>query len=324
MALSRLAYGGAAQQQADIIACLKAAPVNDATNAAMASMLIRQQLPSKKHEKHEWFEPFFPSSKERVKPASLLAQLTERGLTAADQLLALVRAGTNDEVWNTYHEAVATCIYQLLQQRSDLLRQLLDELETALTEKHWIHHRIVLAALALCAASMPALFNMSRADVEQLLLRASTNAGSFNSRRFAITTLSYLRVITSAVLEALLRLVDDTSVVQEDVIAAAQRFNRLDASLSESLPPALVQALHGPSSARAYVAIKLLEALGTSAAAEITPGIRRQIVAALADALHDEWSHGSVWLYKNGQIVEEGTIDQHLYTALLRVAGLVG
>ena len=65
----------------------------------------------------------------------------------------------------------------------------------------------------------------------------------------------------------------------------------------------------------------MLETLGTSQAAEVTPGLRRQIESALAAAIQDERSRQVVWLYDDGEIKENGTLDQHMMQALLRVAG---
>jgi DNA polymerase IIIc chi subunit len=165
---------------------------------------------------------------------------------------------------------------------------------------------------------MPARFNRSAADLEPLLLRATRNLDSFNARRFAITALSYLRVITPEVLTALLRLVGDTQEVQDDALAAAGRFNRLHPSLGQALPQELVAALTDPSALRARAAVRLLEALGTSPAASSAPGLRRQIVAALAAALQDPNSRRYVWVSAK---TSDGTLDQDLWQALLRVAG---
>jgi hypothetical protein len=181
-----------------------------------------------------------------------------------------------------------------------------------------------LAALAELSTSAPGFFNQAGASLPHLLLQASRSPGSFNARRFAITAISYLREITPAMLDALLRLTGDESAVQRDVIAATGRFNRLHPSFGGALPAALVDALYGASSVRAFVAVKVLETLGVSTAARTAPALRQRIVDALAGALRDEQSRRPVWLWKNGAIVQEGTLDQHLYAALLRVAGFSG
>ena len=80
-----------------------------------------------------------------------------------------------------------------------------------------------------------------------MLLAATRNAESHSVRRFAITALSSLRIITSPVLIALLRLAGDIKVVFDDVLVAVKRFNRLDPSFGHALPLALTDALLGES-----------------------------------------------------------------------------
>jgi hypothetical protein len=88
--------------------------------------------------------------------------------------------------------------------------------------------------------------------------------------------------------------------------------------LGQALPQELVAALTDPSALRARAAVRLLEALGTSPAAQSAPGLRRQIVAALAAALQDPNSRRYVWVSAE---TSNGTLDQDLWQALLRVAG---
>ncbi|MBO9366870.1 MAG: hypothetical protein J7466_19145, partial [Roseiflexus sp.] len=245
--------------------------------------------------------------------------LAQRQLDPERQLRALLAAGTDDDVWDDfYHGRIALAIRELLAQHEEVWSLLLDDLRAALDDGDWQRHRIALAGLARSAEAMPARFNRSAADLEPLLLRATRNLDSFNARRFAITALSYLRVITPEVLTALLRLVGDTQEVQDDALAAAGRFNRLHPSLGQALPQELVAALTDPSALRARAAVRLLEALGTSPAASSAPGLRRQIVAALAAALQDPNSRRYVWVSAE---TSDGTLDQDLWQALLRVAG---
>ncbi len=165
---------------------------------------------------------------------------------------------------------------------------------------------------------MLACLNRSAADLEPLLLWASADTDSLDTRRFAITALSYLRVITPEVLAALLHLAGNTEEVRNDALAAAGRFNRRHPSLGQALPPALIAALTDPSALRARTAVRLLEALGTSPAASSAPGLRRQIVQALAAALQAPNSRRPVWVSAEEA---DGTLDRDLYQALLRVAG---
>ncbi|MDW8147275.1 MAG: hypothetical protein RMJ48_13430 [Roseiflexaceae bacterium] len=240
-----------------------------------------------------------------------------------DRLAALLAAGTDNDVWGDYHERIADAIRDLLTAHDDLLPELLTLLHAPLTDETWPAQRIALAALAQCAAAMPERFNdlAATSDLVTLLLAITAHPHSFSARRFAIIALAALREINADVLAALFRLAGDTATVQDDVIAAAQRLNRLHPALGERLPEELVQALTGESAIRAYVAAQVLEALGASAATMITPGLRRQIVTVLADALRDPRSRRSVWRWDGDDIKEDGTLDQHFYRALLRVAG---
>lgn len=260
---------------------------------------------------------------------AVLARLAALRPDPVSQLYGLLAAGQDDDylgIWEPklpahlmgYHERIAAVIRDLLQKHAGLWALLLAELRLALSAGEWQRHRIALVALTRCAEAMPAQFNMSAADLEPLLLQASQDAGSFHSRRFAITCLSYLRVITPKVLTALLYLAGDTRVVCNDALAAAARFNRLDPSLGEALPAELTDALTGPSVLRARTAARLLQALGTSQAAQAAPGLRRQIVQALAAALQHPGSRRPVWISVDET---DGTLDQDLYQALLRVAG---
>ena len=214
--------------------------------------------------------------------------------------------------------------YAVAGMRNELLPRLLDELRASLDgveAKNWQRNRIVLACVAACAEALPGLFNQAAADLEALLLQATQVAGSFSTRRFAITALSYLRTISPAVLDALLTVAADIPIVQADALAAADRFYRLAPALGRDLPPGLLAALRSESSAVAYTAVRLLQALGLSPAAGALPGLRSQIVAALSDALHEPASRREVWLMKGDSIEQEGTLDQHLYSALLVVEG---
>lgn len=313
VALLALAYLAPRLETADqdrVDRLLVTAAASPEADAAQVRRLVNRQL-----------EPssFFGRERDQFEPAALLTALAQRQPDPERQLRALLAAGTDDDVWDDfYHGRIALTIRELLAQHEELWSLLLDELRTALDEGDWPRHRIVLAGLARSAEAMPARFNRSAADLEPLLLRATRDLNSFNTRRFAITALSYLRVITPEVLAALLRLVGDMEKVRDDALAAAGRFNRLHPSLGQALPSALVAALTDLSALRARAAIRLLEALGTSPAAQSVPGLRQQIIETLATALQDHGSRRLVWVS-----VEEadGTLDQDLYQALLRVAG---
>ncbi|MDN5270674.1 hypothetical protein QTO31_01675 [Chloroflexus sp. MS-CIW-1] len=307
-ALARLAHHLAAGDQERVDRSLAAAAALPEADAALVRRLVNRQP-----------KPSLYNERDQFDPAALLEALAQRQLDPERQLRALLAAGTDDDVWDDfYHGRIALAIRELLAQHEEVWSLLLDDLRAALDDGDWQRHRIALAGLACSAEAMPARFNRSAADLEPLLLRATRNLDSFNARRFAITALSYLRVITPEVLAALLRLVGDTQEVRDDALAAVGRFNRLHPSLGQALPQELVAALTDPSALRARAAVRLLEALGTSPAASSAPGLRRQIVAALAAALQAPNSRRYVWVSAE---TSNGTLDQDLWQALLRVAG---
>jgi hypothetical protein len=238
-----------------------------------------------------------------------------------EQLMSLIYAGSDDSEWTIYHEYVAKTISILLQQHDSLFSALLVELRLAITESNWLRYRIVLAALARSAEVMPAQYNRFAVDLESLLLQFTIDVTSYDVRRFAITALSHLRVISPMVLTRLLTLAGDNGTVQQDVITAAGRFNRLHPSMGQSIPSELVAAIYGRSSARACAAVKLLEAVGTSHAADVRPGFRQQIVEVLTEALNNVASRRTIWLYESEKIADAGIFRDHLYAALLRVSG---
>lgn len=252
-------------------------------------------------------------------PQPILAALGQHLPDAEAQLAALLAAGTDDAGWGSYHETLTLTISRLVEEQASLLPNLIAPLRAADGGVSWQRLRIVLGALAACAPVVPTLFNQTVPDIEALLIAATRYTYNHDVRRFAITCLAHLRVVSGAGLMALLELSGDLDDVRDDAIAAAGRFNRLHANLGSELPSALRAALLGPSGARAYVALKLLAALGSSAAAASSPGLRQAIIALLAEALHSPARERLVWLNRYS---DEGPLEQHLYVALLRVAGV--
>ncbi len=139
------------------------------------------------------------------------------GLTPPQALAALLAAGSDDDLWDAYHERVVRAARKLLEAQPEaLFPALLGHLEDALTTADdWPPQRIALAVAAAAAEALPAYFRR-RADparLERLLVQATRDAGSFNTRRFALTALSHLRRVTPAVAGALLAALRDTDEV---------------------------------------------------------------------------------------------------------------
>jgi hypothetical protein len=242
-------------------------------------------------------------------------------------LRALLRAGTDDDIWaqGGYHEEVAALIHGLVESTDGMLAALLLALRQAMEDEDWPARRMALAATAACAPTMAAALNAAESpgELERLLLEGTKDIESFSARRFAITVLSYLEELTPPVLEALLRLCGDVAVVQAGAVAAAGRFQRLHQDFDDDQAlVAFVAALQGPSRSRAYAAARLLAALGSAPAIVQRLGLRRHIAALLSETLRRPEARERVYLLAKDGIEDQGTLAQALYAALVQVWGL--
>ncbi|MFL5624312.1 MAG: NACHT domain-containing protein [Ktedonobacteraceae bacterium] len=243
--------------------------------------------------------------------------------------IAIIDAGVDSDLWEggfykegihywpkSYYELLVITIRIHLERHPDLLSVLLVRLQQALTEQEWPSCRIMLAAVAACTEIMPtAVRQACQGNLEALLIKGTTDTGSFNSRRFALTALSYLRVVTEDVALALLAGCQDIEEVQQDAIAAVSRFQYIEGNPI----PILAGALTGESTHTAYAVAQLLGALGISAASEVA-GLREQIIEALINALKDPKSQRDVKI----SLERKGKLVDTLYKALLQVAGWPG
>lgn len=309
--------------QPDVMAALQARSHHPAAAAGLVRLLLAQV-----HKEPPLEEPFPGEVKrqqhrETLNPA-LLDHLQPLIPDSQRQLAALLDAGVNDDIWNDdYHGVLVLAARRQVQAVTDsdhLLIALLRRLQQAVVERGWPSHRIALAAVAACAEEMPAALQRAAPQaisvpLEALLVQATTNAHSFNSRRFALTALSHLRTVTPAVVPALLAGCQDTESVQRDAIAAAGRFQQIDGPPEEMLS-LLVPALTGESIQTAYAVTKLLGALGTSAAGEAA-GLRDAIITALVDALDREGRQRTVTADDDPK-----KLADIYYEVLLQVAGV--
>lgn len=249
-------------------------------------------------------------------------------------LKAFLSAGTDNDVWSEeYHTVLVRSIQKICSENPEqLVPLLLNSLKDALRDQDigkWPYRRITLAAVSACIEVMPTEMQKIAGGpqkLEDLLLDGSKDLGSFNSRRFAITSLGYLRVISSSVVPVLLSgLRENISIVQKQTFDAVSRFQRVQGDLlSELLPYLTIE--NAP--ATSYGVVKLLGALGVSPAAEIA-SIRPRIIQGLADAIRHPNSQQEVVLLKysssndNEKIETEsqGKLFEYLAQEMLRVAG---
>jgi hypothetical protein len=306
--LARLAARSQAAARERVLACLRDALPDAAAAAALVRLVVT-------------------TAGQEIETGSGLATLAQDLPDRSALLAALLGAGTDDDLWGDYHERVVALIRELVQAGGEaLLRQLLHALRRVLDGADWPPKRIALAGVAATAAAMPDVLNaaLPRDQLEPLLLEGSHEAESHSARRYAITALSHLRVATPAVLAALLDAAADVAQVQGDAVQAAGRFRHLspDFKETESLAP-LAQALTGPSGARAYLAARVLAALGRSPAALSLPGLRERIAAILADALRHPDAGREVYLLSGVDYIKsQGSLSQALFAALVEVWGL--
>jgi hypothetical protein len=267
-------------------------------------------------------------------PAVVLPTLSQDISDPDDLLAALLRAGTDNDGWDDFHERIVALVRELVEKSDRVpLGNLLAALETALDGDEWPPKRIALAAVAACAEVMPETLNnaLPRVDLEAMLIESARVADSFTARRQAVNTLSHLHTATPAAIAALLAASRDVAAVQQDAVAAAARFQHFASDFAEAdaLDP-LVTALHGESAAGAYVAARLLAALGSAPAAVEVPELRERISGILSEALRKERVKRDVYLLEPSgwwtggpsPIEHKGALAQALFDALVQVAGL--
>src|SRR5207253_1701826 len=142
-----------------------------------------------------------------------------------------------------------------------------------------------------------------------------------NSRRFALTAISYLGTVTARVLPALLVGCQDIAIVQRNAIAATSRFKEIEGDLLTPLIAKLKEMFWDDqaSTATIYGLIHLLTALATSTARD-TSTQYVSIIETLAALLKHPNSQRMVRVYNEGDSLEDkGCLADALYTALLQI-----
>jgi hypothetical protein len=232
---------------------------------------------------------------------------------------ALWQAGNDDDPWDdNYHGILAQTARLLLADNPHLTSLLLSRYQEALQTGEWEERRILLAFLAACLETMPRLVQKSarenHLDLEKMLIASAQDAGSYISRQYALTCLSYLRRVSGQITPVLIAgLQDNVDVVREDALAACSRFQTVEDTLIDKLGPCLT----GDSIQTAYGVARMLATIGVFAAGENSAqrqAIIRQLVAALDHP-------GSQREYKKSGEKKVKLADT-FYEALLQVTGL--
>ena len=127
-------------------------------------------------------------------------------------------------------------------------------------------------------------------------------------------------VVPADFLAALLAASQNVEIVQQGAIVAAGRFRRLSADFqAEAALAHFAAALNGESGAAAYLAARLLGALGSSPAAAELPGLRQRFAHLLSEAWSQPQAREPVWGDR-----EAGSRGQAILAALLQVWGQPG
>ncbi len=323
-ALARLSVLNKAMQ-ADTLPILKAGLPEPCAAAALVRLeaaLVRAPLPLDHHD-----SPKERLEKHALKGKALLTKLQNTDLELVALFTALLDAGVDDDAWqDSYHGVLAAAAASLVCEQPEnlgqlLLKNLLHRLNNAITSQGWPQRRIALAAAAACAEQMPTLLQQVAGGplhLEQLLIQGSQDYESYNSRRFAIQALGYLRRVTLDVVPVLIAgFRENIEIVQQDAIRSAGHFQQVEAEVIESFIPHLT----GESLVTAYGVARLLGAVGISPAADVAI-LRPRILTALVEAIRHPNSQKEVKMLKNNEELEtKGMLVDTLYEELLRVTG---
>lgn len=323
-ALARLAARCRDSELCDEVQATLIATSSDDKHTALVRLIVTRAIEKEYQRLESWY---LPETKAKTNSV-VLSQLRQWFPNDKALLGALLAAGTDNDGWGSYHQRLVALSHDVIQNcNDDLLDSLLKHLRVVLDGEEWPAKRIALATVAACAEPMADALNstLSGEELEALLVKGTKEAGSHHSRRFAMTALSHLPIVTPSVIEALLDAARDIPIVQGDIIKAIGNFQRLSQAFDhdEALAP-LIQALQGESLATAYLAAQLLAALGRSPAGLIEK-LRQRIATILSDALRHPNAQCEVYLlepwYKE-PIQSKGTLAQALYAALGQVVAL--
>ncbi len=225
-------------------------------------------------------------------------------------LESLLESASNMDYWSEDHEFLTYTAMTLINSDPSLISILSQRLAEF---DDWPHRRSVLATFALLGEHSPSLLNTeitSDPTLETKLLE-QCRALDLSCRRYALTTLSYLRRIGPDVGLILLQHCKDVYDVRTDAIKAASRFQFFDSKVLDTVIPALI----GESANTCYAVTLLLAELGTSRQAIEQTEIRGLITSALATACHDPGASRKV----KEESSEVQTLADTYYQALVQV-----
>jgi Domain of unknown function (DUF4062) len=185
--------------------------------------------------------------------------------------------------------------------------------------------KALLTVAARVVRRLPSVF-AKHADpvrLEQSLARIAGFARNANSRRAAITLLSYLRRVTRRTVDALLSALQDDRHVQEAAFDALQRLR-----LTAEMRAPLTRTLRSNSTVVATGAARMLSVIARQE--RTPPDVRQEILNALIEVVRQRKSWNAIYRFTGTgghsgdpvRITRLGSFEQELHRAVLDVAGL--
>jgi hypothetical protein len=200
-------------------------------------------------------------------------------------------------------------------------RQDEDEDEDKFTDPNsgWSARRILVAVLSELSERLTyRAFTHTRdlADVVSLFARASTDPGSYSTRRFAIRALGNLQQLTDQVADVFFAACQDVGEVYRETRTAVSKFKAFGSGSLERL----TAAIRNPNITVAYHAALLLGELGVSRSEELGRQGRKRVADELVRLLGEPLSERIVYDFtKDSDGERVGPLYDVIYEALLRV-----
>jgi len=185
--------------------------------------------------------------------------------------------------------------------------------------------KALLTVAARVVRRLPSVFakHTDPARLEQPLVRIARFGKQANTRRAAITLLSYLRRVTRRTVDGLLAALQDDRRIQDAAFDAVQRLR-----VTSEMRAPLIRRLSSSSTVVATGAARMLSLVARQ---ERTPAdVRQEILSALIGTLRQRKSWNAIYRFTGTgkdsddpiRISRLGSLEQELHRAVLDVAGL--
>lgn len=313
------AFNSNGDAPAEWLRALSALAVREPTHRTQVEQELKKRLPSP-----EAIAGCFRLAIARYSPRVVtLDHLQQDGLLTPTQVLrGLLGAGNRDDTWDESLGALTRLTHELVRLHADLiLPQLASEFRSSMralneadSEGSWPRTRIALSVVTACTEDMPAALQRAFGDpseLQALLVTAATNARSVDMRRFAISAMGNLRVLTTVMAPVLFLGFLDVEAVAQAALHAAKQFSLMESDL---LPELL--SLLARKSPKTVIGVARL--MGSLAANDASGRLRSRIIEALGEATrHPAWQGSD----NDGKPV---SVMQELFEAILHASGFGG